>query len=329
MKRLALAVPIAVLLSVVAVLLASAQPRTKPAQIGVLWGGETAFAIPYVEAARRALRDLGLVEGKDFVPELRFGERKPGAVETLAAELVGRKVDVIVAAGDTAIHAARRATETIPIVMVAAGDPVKSGLAASLARPGGNVTGMTFLSSELAGKRLELLKEAVPTVSRVGVLWNPENPGGPADLRATQTAAETLRVTLQSFEVRKVGDFDQAFKLMTDARMQAVVVLTDPVTANRAGKVLADLALKSRLPLICDLREFTESGALLSYGPSLLLMAQRSAAFVDKILKGAKPADLPIEQPAKFELVVNLKAANGLGITIPQSLLRRADDVIQ
>ena len=329
MTRTAFVVPIGIILTVVAPLLAVAQPRTKPAQIGVLWGGETPFAIPYVEAASRALQGLGYVEGKDFVAELRFGERKPGAVDTLAADLVGRKVDVIVAAGDPAIHAARRATDTIPIVMVAAGDPVKSGLATSLARPGGNVTGMTFLTSELAGKRLELLKEAVPTVARVGVLWNPENPGGPADLRATQTAAETLRVTLQSFEVRKVGDFEQAFKLMTDARVQAVVVLTDPVTSNRAGKVLADLALKSHLPMVCDLREFTESGALLSYGPSLRSMAQRSAAFVDKILKGAKPGDLPIEQPATFELVVNAKTASGLGIPIPRSLLNRADDVIQ
>ena len=222
-----------------------------------------------------------------------------------------------------------RASSTIPIVMVAGGDAVKSGLVASIARPGGNVTGMTFLSSELAGKRLELLKEVVPTVSRVAVLWNPENPGGPADLRATQTAAETLKVTLQSFEVRKVGDFEQAFKLMTEARMQGVVVLTDPVTSNRAGKVVTDLAVKSRLPLVCDLREFTESGALLSYGPSLVGMAQRSATFVDKILKGAKPGDLPIEQPTKFELVINYKTAKALGLTIPPSLLQRADEVIQ
>ena len=329
MKRVSFAIVVGVVLGVVAPLLGVAQPRTKIAQIGVLWGGETAFATPYVEAARRAFRDLGYVEGRDFVVEVRFGERKPGAVEAMAADLAGRKVDVIVAAGDTAIHAARRATDTIPIVMVAAGDPVKSGLAASLARPGGNVTGMTFLTSELAGKRLELLKEAVPTASRIGVLWNPENPGGPADLQAIQTAAETLKVTLQSFEVRKVGDFDQTFKLMTDARVQAVVVLTDPVTANRAGKVLADLALKNRLPLICDLREFTEAGALLSYGPSLLTMAQRSAVFVEKILKGARPADLPIEQPAKFELVVNVRTATGLGIALPRLLINRADDVIQ
>jgi putative ABC transport system substrate-binding protein len=328
MKRSAF-VTILVVLGLVVPLAAIAQPRTKLPRIGVLWGGETAFAMPYVEAARRALADLGYVEGRDFVPEIRFGERKPGAVDVLAADLVEHKVDVIIAAGDPAIRAARRATATIPIVMVAAGDPVRGGLAASLARPGGNVTGMTFLSSELAGKRLELLKEAVPAATRVAVLWNPENPGGSPDLTATQAAAETWKIGLQSFEVRKVGDFDGAFRQMSEARMQAVIVVTDPVTSNFAGKVVADLAVKHRLPTICDLGEFTRSGALLSYGPSLRTMAERSVLFVDKILKGARAAELPIEQPTKFELVVNLKTANALGLTVPPSLLARADDVIR
>jgi len=310
-------------------LAADAQQAGKVARIGVLWGGETAFAMPYLEAARRALIDLGYVEGKDFVVEVRFGERKPGAVDTLAADLVQRKVDVIVAAGDPSILAARRATGTIPIVMVAAGDPVRRGLAASLARPGGNVTGMTVLSSELAGKRLELLKQAVPTVSRVAVLWNPDNPGGLPDFQATQAAAQTLKIAVRSVEAQKTADFEQAFKVMTDEKVQGVVALTDPVTSNMAGKVIADLAVKNRLPLMCDLTEFTRSGALMSYGPGLLSMTQRSAAFVDKILKGAKPADLPIEQPTKFELVINLKTAKALGLTIPPSLLLRADEVIQ
>ncbi|HET7379501.1 MAG TPA: ABC transporter substrate-binding protein [Gaiellales bacterium] len=322
-------VAIVAMLGVVIPFVAVAQQRAQVPKVGVLWGGETAFAMPYVEAARRAMSDLGYVEGKDFVTELRFGERKPGAVDTLAADLVERKVDVIIAAGDPAIRAARRATATIPIVMVAAGDPVRSGLVASLARPGGNVTGMTFLTSELAAKRLELLKEAVPTASRVAVLWNPENPGGPPDLQAIQSAAESRKIALQSFEVRKVGDFAQAFKQMTDARMQAVIVLTDPVTANVAGKVVADFALKYGLPTICDLSEFTRSGALLSYGPSLRSMAERSVLFVAKILKGVKAADLPIEQPTNFELVVNLKTAHALGVTVPSSLLTRADDVIR
>jgi len=306
---------------------ALAQKSTRVARIGVLWGGDTPFAMPYLEAGRRVLTEIGYAEGRDFVVEVRLGERRI-AVDTLAADLVDHKVDVIIAAGDTAIRAARRATATIPIVMVAAGDPVKSGLAMSLARPGGNVTGMTFLTSELAAKRLELLKQAVPAASRVGVLWNPENPGGPADLEAAREAAERLRVTLQSFEAHKVAECEPAFKMMSDARIQAAVVLTDPVTSNYAGKVVADLALKHRLPLVCDLQEFTRAGALLSYGPSLRVMAQRSAWFVDKILKGAKPGELPIEQPTNFELAVNTKTAKTLGITLPASLVARADLVI-
>jgi ABC-type uncharacterized transport system substrate-binding protein len=305
----------------------AAQQPTKLPRIGVLWGGDTPFALPYLEAGRRSLTEMGYAEGRDFLVEARFGERRI-TVDTLAADLVERKVNVIIAAGDTAIHAARRATATIPIVMVAAGDPVKSKLATSLAHPGGNVTGMTFLTSELAGKRLELLKQAVPTVARVGVLWNPENPGGPADLDAARLAAERFKVTLQSFEVQKVPEFEAAFKMMTDARTQAVVVLTDPVTSNVAGKVVSDLALKYRLPLVCDLQEFTRAGALLSYGPSLRSMAQRSALFVHKILKGAKPGDLPIEQPTNFELAVNTNTAKTLGITLPASLVTRADLVV-
>jgi len=308
---------------------ASAQQANKVPRIGVLWGGPAEFARPYLEAGRRVLGELGYVEGRDFTAEYRFGERRPGAVDALAAELAQLKVSVIVAAGDPAIHAARRATTTIPIVMVAAGDPVRGGLVASVARPGGNITGMTFLSRELAAKRLEILKEAVPTASRVAVLWNPDNPGGLPDFKATQAAAETLRVTLQAFEVRKVADFEPAFKAMADGHAQAIIVLTDPVTAALAGKLVADLATKSRLPIMSELREFTDSGGLISYGPSLLSMAQRTATYIDKILKGAKPSDLPVEQPTKFELVINLKTAKALGLTIPQSVMIRADEVIQ
>ena len=330
MKRSLSAASIALALGIFLPLLAAdAQQANKVPRIGVLWGGAAEFARPYVEAARRALGELGYVEGKDFTVEYRFGERRPGAVDALAADLVQRKVDVIVAAGDPAIHAARRVTTTIPIVMVAAGDPVGSGLVASLARPQGNLTGMTFLSRELAAKRLEILKEAVPTASRVAVLRNPDNPGGLPDFKTTQAAAEILRVTLQSVEVRTATDIERAFKSMVDDHVQAAVVLTDPVTSTLAGKLVADLAMKSRIPVMCELREFTESGGLISYGPSLLSMAQRAATFVDKILKGAKPADLPIEQPTKFELVVNLKTAKTLGLTIPQSILVRADDVIR
>ena len=310
-------------------LTASAQRANKVPRIGVLWGGPAAFARPYVEAGRRVLGELGYVEGKDFTVEYRFGERRPGAVDALAAELVQLKVDVIVAAGDPAIQAAQRATTTLPIVMVAAGDPVRGGLVASLARPGGNITGMTFLSRELAAKRLEILKEAVPTASRVAVLWNPDNPGGLLGFKATQAAAETLRLTLQSFEVRKVADFEPAFRAMADAHAQANIVLTDPLTSAFGGRLVADLAMKGRLPIMCELREFTDSGGLISYGPSLLSMAQRTATYVDKILKGAKPGDLPVEQPTKFELVINLKTARALGLTIPPSVLIRAEEVIQ
>ena len=306
-----------------------AQQANKVPRIGLLWGGETAFAAPYVEAARRAFGELGHVEGKDFSVDYRFGERKPGAVNAGAAELVQLKVAVIVAAGDPAIDAARRATSTIPIVMVAAGDPVQAGFVASLARPGGNITGMTFLTRELAAKRLEILKEIVPTASRVAILWNPDNPGGLADFNATQAAATLLKLNLQSREVRTVLEFEGAFQAMADERAQGIVVLTDPLTATRAGKPIAELAAKHRLPTMCELREFTDAGGLISYGPSLLAMIQRAATFVDKILKGAKPADLPVEQPTTFELVINLKTAKALGLTIPPSLLARADQVIE
>ena len=306
-----------------------AQQANEVPRIGLLWGGETAFARPYVEAARRAFGELGYVEGKDFSVDYRFGERKSGAVNAGAAELVQLKVAVIVAAGDPAIDAARRATSTIPIVMVAAGDPVRAGFVASLARPGGNITGMTFLTRELAAKRLEILKEVVPTASRVAVLWNPDNPGALDDFNATQAAATLLKLNLQSREVRTVPEFERAFQAMADERAQGIVVLTDPLTATRAGKPIAELAAKHRLPTMCELREFTESGGLISYGPSLLAMIQRAATFVDRILRGVKPADLPIERPTKFELVINLKTAKALGLTIPPSLLARADQVIE
>jgi len=200
---------------------------------------------------------------------------------------------------------------------------------ASLARPGGNVTGMTFLSTELAAKRLEILKEIVPTVSRVAVLWNPDNPGGTREFAAIQAAARTLRLTLRSLEVRTATDIEQAFGSMADKQVQAVLVVTDPVTAAYSGRPIADLATKSRLPVVGELREFTNTGSLISYGPSLLSMVQQVVTFIDKILKGAKPGDLPIEQPTKFELLINLRTAKALGLTIPQSILVRADEVIQ
>jgi ABC-type uncharacterized transport system substrate-binding protein len=310
-------------------LAAEAQQAGKVPRIAVLWGGNATFAEPYVEAGRRAMGELGYVEGRNFITEPRFAERKPGAIEILAADLVALRVDAIVAAGDPAIRTAQRATTTIPIVMVAAGDPVRAGFVTSLARPGGNVTGMTFLSRELSGKRLEILKEAVPAASRVAVLWNPDNPGGQINFDATQAAAKELGLTLQSFEARAVPELERAFGAMADKHIQAVVVLTDPVMANFAGRVVADLATKHRMPTVCELQEFTKEGGLVSYGPSLRSMARRTAVYIDRILKGAKAADLPVEQPTKFELAVNLKTAKTLGLTIPPSLLLRADEVIE
>jgi putative ABC transport system substrate-binding protein len=307
-----------------------AQPlKGKVARVGVLWGGDTPFAIGYLEAGRQALIDLGYVEHRDFVVEARFGERKPGAADVLAADLVQRKMDVIIAAGDPAIRAARKATTEIPIVMIAAGDLSKSGFVASLSRPGFNVTGMTFLSPELAPKRLQLLREAVPRATKIGVLWNPDNPGSRADLEAAQAAADTMHVALRFYEVRATSDFERVFKSMVEDQVHAVLVLTDPVMSAFAGKLVSEHALKYRLPLVCDLSEFTRSGALLSYGPSLRAMARRSAVFVDKILKGTRPGDIPIEQPQSFELTINQRTAAALGLTLPVSLLTRADDVIR
>lgn len=309
-------------------LAAEAQQASKVPRIAVLWGGNAAFAEPYVEAGRRAIGELGYVEGKNFITEPRFAERKPGAIDVLAADLVRLRVDAIVAAGDPAIRSAQRVTTTIPIIMVAAGDPVRAGFVTSLARPGGNITGMTFLSRELSAKRLEILKEAVPALSRVAVLWNPDNPGGQINFDATLAAAKDLGLTLQSVEARAVADLERAFGAM-DKNIQGVIVLTDPVTANFAGRVVADLATKHRVPTVCELVEFTKEGGLVSYGPSLRSMAQRTAVYIDRILKGAKPAELPVEQPTKFELAVNLKTAKTLGLTIPQSLVVRADELIE
>jgi putative ABC transport system substrate-binding protein len=330
MRRSWFAASLVVSVALLVPLLTWAQPlRGKPARIGVLWGGDTPFALGYLEAGRQALIEMGYVEGRDFAVEARFGERKAGAADLLAADLAQRKVDVIIAAGDPAIRAARKASTEIPIVMIAGGDLTKSGFVASLSRPGFNVTGMTFLSPELAPKRLQLLREAVPRATKIAVLWNPDNPGGQADLKATQAAADTMHVTLRFYEARATSELERAFKAMVEDQVHAVLVLTDPVMSAFAGKLVAEHAVKNRIPLVCDLSEFTRAGALLSYGPSLRAMARRSAVFVDKILKGAKPGDIPIEQPTSFELTINQRTAAALGLTLPPSLLTRADEVIQ
>jgi len=280
-------------------------------------------------AFRQGLRDLGYVEGQNFAIEGRWAEGKFERLPNLAAELVRLKVDVIVSVVTQATLAAKNATRTIPIVLVAAGDPVGSGLIASLARPGGNVTGPSAMYADLAGKQLELLKETVPRVSRVAVLWNPANAAWQAQmLKATQVAAPALGLRVELLEARGAGELEGAFAAMTRERASALLVQVDVIFALHAKRI-ADLAAKHRLPAMYGSKEHVEAGGFMSYAPNALDVFRRAATYVDKILKGAKPADLPVEQPTKFEFVINLKTAKALGLTIPQSVLGRADEVIQ
>ncbi len=291
-------------------------PPTTP-EVSLLW-----------EALVEGLRELGYVEGQNIIIERRLSEGKAERLSDLAAELVRRKVAVIVAAGTPGPEAAKRATAAIPIVMTNHGDPVGSGLVASLARPGGNVTGLSLLSPELVGKQLELLREVVPKVSRVGVLWNPANRTHALSLREAEVAARSLGVQLQILEARAPSEFDSAFAAMTKERAGALLVLGDPMFFGHRTRI-AELSAKGRLLSVFLLREHAMAGGLMAYGPSLRDNFRRAATYVDKILKGAKPADLPVEQPTKFELVINLRTAKALGLTIPQSILIRADQVIQ
>jgi len=310
-------------------LAAEAQQAAKAARIGYLM---TSLGSSHLrEAFRQGLRDLGYVEGRNVVIEYRSAEDKLERLPALAVELVALKVDVIVAPNTPAALAARQATRTIPIVFAVAADPVTSGLVTSLARPGGNVTGLSLLGPELLGKCLEQLKHAVPGVSRVAYLWQP----GALDerqekdrLQRADVAARALGVRLQVVEARGPEDFDRAFLDMTRARAGALTVLGGAMLFTERRR-LVDLAAKHRLPAVYSWREFVDAGGLMSYGPDLADSLRRAATYVDKILKGAKPADLPVEQPTKFELVINLKTAKALGLTIPQSVLGRADQVIE
>jgi putative ABC transport system substrate-binding protein len=311
-------------------LAAEAQQAAKIARIGFLGNSTTALG-HLRDAFLQGMRDLGYVEGRNLVIEYRYAEGQLERFPALAAELVALKVDVIVAPPTPAAHAAKRATTTIPIVFAGAGDPVTSGLVTSLARPGGNITGLSGLSPELVGKCLEQLKQAVPGVSRVAVLWQPGGQGERAErdmLKEAAVAARALGMRLQFVEARGTADFDWAFSNMTTARAGALTVLPSSMF-NTERRRLADLAAKSRLPAVYQLREYVDAGGLMAYGANLADLNRRAAAYVDKILKGAKPADLPVEQATKFELVINLKTAKALGITIPQSVLLRADEVIQ
>src|SRR5215472_14352509 len=279
-------------------------------------------------ALRQGLRELGYVEGKNFTIEYRSADGKFDQLPALAAELVRLKVDVIVTQGTPAAVAAQNAIKTIPIIISGGTDPVATGLVPSLARPGGNITGVTIMNEELVGKRLELLKETSPKVSSLGVLWNSANPSGVVQFKQTQSAAQELGLPLQSLDVQTVSDLQGAFDAVTKSGVNGLVLLaTVPITTHL--KLVADLAVKNRLPSIYDRSDFVEAGGLMSYGPNLSDMPHRAANYVDKVLKGANPGDLPIERPKKFEFVINLKAAKQISLTIPQSVLYRADKVIR
>lgn len=305
-------------------LAAEAQQPTKVRRIGVLW---PVADDANLEVFRKALRELGHVEGQDILLEYRYARGKDELLPDLAAELVRLKVDLILTWGVTAARVAKKATTTIPIVNGSMSDPVGAGLVPSLARPGGNLTGLTSQTPVLSGKRVELIKEMVPRLSRVAVLSTP-NPTARLGLRETEVAARSMGLTLQALEVRGPNDFDAAFSAMARERAEALIVLADLMFVHHL-KRLADLAAKHRLPTTHFSQEFVEAGGLMSYSPSFSDMFGRAAIYVDKILKGAKPADLPIEQATKFELVINLKTARALGLTVPQSALVLADRVIE
>jgi putative ABC transport system substrate-binding protein len=306
---------------------ATAQQTEKIPRIGWLAAGTASGVVPLTDAFRQGLRQLGYVEGKTFAMEYRYAEGKFDRLPDLAAELVHLKVDVIIVANDQAINAAKRATATIPIVMVGPADPVRVGLIDSLARPGGNLTGLSFILTELAGKRLELLKEAFPRLSRVAVLRS-SAPVGEQQVKETEVAAQTLGVQVQSVQVQSPDDFENAFLTITKGRAQGLLVPRSPLVRTYATRI-TNFAEKRRLPTMYDDRLFVEAGGLMSYGTNTLDFYRRAAIYVDKILKGTKPADLPVEQPTKFEFVINLKAAKQIGLTIPPNVLARADKVIK
>ena len=280
------------------------------------------------EAFRQGLRDLGYIEGKNIAIESRTAANRADRLSVLAGELVDLKVDVIVAAGSQAVHAAQRTTKSIPIVMTSSSDPVGTGFVASLAHPGGNITGLSLLGPDVSTKRLEMLKEIVLGVSRVAVFWNPDDPAAKISLRETQDAAKAEAMHLQILEIREASDFQSAFRAANKGRARALILLPAPIVATQA-KQIAELALKNNLPAISPVSEFPNAGGLMSYGANLADLYRRAATYVDKILKGAKPADLPVEQPTKFELVINLKTAKQIGLTIPPNVLARADRVIR
>jgi putative ABC transport system substrate-binding protein len=307
---------------------AQAQEPARIPRIGILSGSSASFFSARVEAFRQRLRELGYVEGKNILIEYRYAEGKREQLPDLVAELVRLKVDVIVTVGAPAAQAAKKASGTIPIVFARASDPVGSGLVSSLARPGGNITGLSMMTPDLEGKRLELLKEAFPKVARVALLWQPSGSRGNLALTEMDAAAKALGLKLLSLEVRSLDDFEGAFARAKKERAQALITTPGGLINTQQRRVL-DFAAKNRLPAIYHYSEFVEAGGLMSYGPENKDVFRRAADFVDKILKGAKPGDLPIEQPKKFEFIINLNAAKQIGLTIPNRVLERANQVIK
>jgi putative ABC transport system substrate-binding protein len=327
MKKSAASILVVVVQLAFGVIAEAQQPKKIP-RIGFLTATSASSQAPRLEAFRQGLKDLGYFEGKNITIQYRFAEEKLDRVANLAAQLVHLKVDIIVTGGGTSTRAVKEATVTIPIVMGFDNDPVGSGFVASLARPGGNITGLSTLSPEISGKQLELLKEIVPKLSRVAVFGSSIAPGNAQALKEIEVAADAFGVKLQHLEVRDPKDIETAFRAASKGRADAVLVLPSPITLSQRRQIV-DLAANSRLPAIYWATEFVEAGGLMTYSVSFTDLFRRAATYVDKILKGAKPADLPIEQPKKFEFIINLKAAKQIGLTIPPNVLARADKVIK
>jgi putative ABC transport system substrate-binding protein len=327
MRKNVVALALAVLLFALS-FSAEAQQQPKIPRIGFLTNNSSTGLGDADEAFRQGLRALGYVEGKSLVTEYRYGEGKVGRLAEMAAELVRLKVDVIVTGGPTSTRAAKQATSTIPIVMATDPDPVANGFVASLARPGGNITGLATLAPEISGKRLELLKEILPKIPRVAVLGTSTTPGTALELKEAELAAGAFGVKLQYLNVSDPKDIEAGFRAASKERADAILVLNSAILLSRRTQIV-ELAVRSRLPATYPSSEYVEGGGLMGYGVSFIDLHRRAATYVDKILKGAKPADLPVEQPKKFEFIINLKAAKQIGLTIPPNVLARADKVIK
>jgi putative ABC transport system substrate-binding protein len=328
MKKAAVTSFLVALILLAGAVLAEAQQPAKVPRIGLLIASSPSAASPRIEAFRHGLTELGYVEGKNIVIEYRYAEGKPDRLPALAADLVRLKIDIIVTGGTSPTRAAKEATVSIPIVMTQDIDPVGSGFVASLARPGGNITGLSNFAPELSGKRIELLKEIVPKISRVAVLGDLSHPANAQALKEVKAAAEALRVKLQHLDIQNPTDIESAFRAANNGRAEAILALPGAVLISHRTQI-AGFAAKNRLPTIYYATEFVEDGGLMSYAPNFADLSRRAATYVDKILKGAKPADLPVEQPMKFELVINLKAAKRIGLAVPPNVLARADRVMK